>query len=917
MLDNILTQIEDLDPAEIIQRFDADFDTQGRAAQAVGLLRMRGAFASDETGSGLAVRLGASWCELIRADVQFDLATALSVIDDYKTDAARMAADGPGSPFAAYCLARWYDGSGKVLYRIGSHARGRMNFALATATARAHGLWWCRSDLESNWLRGRLEEARQAGATTLAADVLDDLEAAVARSGEEAAKRGVVLDPRPVRADGVPEREHMRGHSSLLHNLSFAIRRSDPQLSLTHSRKAARISEVLRDDYRRAQALNHQALVLKDLPDPDGRGRQEADRLFSVVQRLDWQRGRLIARQQLAQGHDSLAGARALADLLSELDRGTGRLGRAAGLDVDLRWFTVDAFETLATRAVRAQPKNPEANRLLEQAGKAKLATARSVRRVIALPAYKRAYGTMVRPVYLDRIGRALEATAADGTSVAETREIALSLVEESSGRELLDLISSADLPTLTAPPTTADIARASAGARAAAASVAGGSVAGASREPPVASAASPHEASAAASAEPVSEQAPATRRRRAPEQHPSREQIELDRAVLMDREREFEQQFLTRPLQAAPHDEEIARRATMFVANHPGTRFIRYFARGWFDGKPEELGAFVIGETISEPITLGPYRTGSDLVTRLLADEGPSPELCAAIWKDLLAPLFPLLGDDLRHLVLVPTDDLFAVPLHLAAPADGSGALGVPLGARVPLSQTVSLTAFLTRGRNLLRRQLTAQDDDLSAVVLQDGITAAELVETGWDAAHVHIAGDIPTGLTPGFETADADWAGVQKVTACRPEFFVYAGHGSYVPGQEGYGPYLQLRGANGSFEHLTPYDIALRVRLPRNVLTLIGACLAGQGANTPGGDVAGFLRSFMAAGAGAIGLPLWPVEDEYMAETGRHLLRASRPPTGSTTQVFDVVTALYEHYRQIAKAPSWWVRMPLALYT
>ena len=240
-----------------------------------------------------------------------------------------------------------------------------------------------------------------------------------------------------------------------------------------------------------------------------------------------------------------------------------------------------------------------------------------------------------------------------------------------------------------------------------------------------------------------------------------------------------------------------------------------------------------------------------------------------------------------------------------------------MPLAARVALSQTVSLTSFLTRGRHLLRRQRTSVDDDLAAVVIEDGIKATEIVGTGWDMDHVHIAGDIPEGLEPGYHRYQADWAGLRAVTACRPEFFVYAGHGSYVEGFGELGPYLQLRAADGGHERLTPYDVALRLRLPRNVMTIIGACLAGQGASTAGGDVSGFLRSFMAAGAGSIGLPLWPVDDEYMANTSRYLLRASRPPEGQTAKVFDVVQALHQHYREIARTGDWWERMPLVLYT
>ena len=180
-----------------------------------------------------------------------------------------------------------------------------------------------------------------------------------------------------------------------------------------------------------------------------------------------------------------------------------------------------------------------------------------------------------------------------------------------------------------------------------------------------------------------------------------------------------------------------------------------------------------------------------------------------------------------------------------------------------------------------------------------------------------VHVAGDIPDGLEPGYHQYPADWSGLHAVTACRPEFFVYAGHGNYVQGFGELGPYLQLRTADGQPERLTSYDVALRLRLPRNVLTIIGACLAGQGASTAGGDVSGFLRSFMAAGAGSVGLPLWPVDDQYMADTSRYLLRASLPAAGQATAIFDVVQELHQHYQEIARTGGWWDRMPLALYT
>ena len=462
MLDEILARIQNLDPVEIIQRFDADFDIPGRAAEAVGLLRLAGAFSPAQTTTGRAVRIGVHWCELIDADVQFDLAHALVLIDESEADAALLAADDLSDSFPAYCLARWYDGSGKVLYRSGSHARGRMNFALARATARDHDLWWCLADLESNWLRGRLEEARQAGAVgpgSDAARAIAELEEAVRRSEAMGSEQGIRLGPEPVAGPHYQHREHMRGHSSLLHNLSFAIMKEDPARSLALSRQAGEISTVLHDAYRLAQALNHQGLVIKNHYAMLGLQRGDADRMFQRVQDLGWARGRHIAQQQLAQGLDPRTGALQLAALLQQIDQEAGRVGRAAGLDIDLRWFTVDAFERLATQAADAHLGDEEAERLLRDALEAKLATARSVRRVIALPAYKRAYGSTVRPIYLQRVGRILGDLALGGATSQEGYEDVLSLVEESTGRELLDLISSVDLPTMNAPPSAATIA--------------------------------------------------------------------------------------------------------------------------------------------------------------------------------------------------------------------------------------------------------------------------------------------------------------------------------------------------------------------------------------------------------------------------------------------------------------------------
>ena len=361
MLDEILARIQNLDAVEIIQRFDADFDIPGRAAQAVGLLRLADAFSRTETGTDLAVRIGAHWCELINADVQFDLAHALVLIDESEADAANLAAGDLSDSFPAYCLARWYDGSGKVLYRIGSHAQGQdelragQSHGPATTTCRRAWPTWRATGCEGAWRRRGRPGPSDPGSD--AARAISELEEVVKWSQATASGRGIRLGPEPVAAAHHQDREHMRGYSSLLHNLSVAIEKEDPARSLDLSRQAEEISTVLHDAYRLAQALNHQGRLIKDHYARLGLQRGDADRMFQRVKDLGWQRGQHIAQQQLAQGLDPRTGALELASLLQQIDQEAGRIGRAARCsNVDLRRFTVDAFERLATQAADAHP---------------------------------------------------------------------------------------------------------------------------------------------------------------------------------------------------------------------------------------------------------------------------------------------------------------------------------------------------------------------------------------------------------------------------------------------------------------------------------------------------------------------------------------------------------------------------------
>ncbi|MCF4136894.1 CHAT domain-containing protein [Streptomyces sp. Tue 6430] len=274
-------------------------------------------------------------------------------------------------------------------------------------------------------------------------------------------------------------------------------------------------------------------------------------------------------------------------------------------------------------------------------------------------------------------------------------------------------------------------------------------------------------------------------------------------------------------------------------------------------------------------------------------------------MWSLLVGPFWESAdrGGPLTHLTLIPTDDIFAIPLHVATEPDDDR----PLAARVPLSHSVSVAAFVTRGRHLLKKQLMEDDDDLAALLSTDRrATGREIVKAGWRAAHVHVAGRVPAALAGRIAGEfGADWEGLEQLVSVKPEFFVYAGHGVYVDEPEASGPLIHL----GKTDMLSQFDLALRVSLPRNKLTVLGACLAGQGMGSEGGDVLGFMRSLIISGAGAIGVPLWSVQDSAMVSTVGALLRGSREALGpSSTGVFDVVQALHDHYRRAWRRPCRW---------
>ncbi|MFF1692772.1 CHAT domain-containing protein [Streptomyces sp. NPDC058257] len=892
----IRTFVEALDVEDLIMRFEIDFDAPMRQADATGMLRLARAHTKDPAGGarGIARRVGAHWCEIIQADVGYELLSALRLIEASQPDAERLLAllaDGPADPddaFPAYALARWYDGAGRIRYRLGSYTASRRAFETAVQVAQRSRLWWALPDLLSNYTRAEFEERGQAArAKDTEEGARRDVDAFVSlqqmhdKIVEQASEQGVDVEAVPDEATPLRHREFLRGYSNSLHNLAIALRQAgENERSLRLTARSKAISEGLNDMYRTAQSLLNEAFC-RDRPEERFEALRELVQGRTEFEGPGWERGRRIARQNLARlggGRDGLAD---LGQLLDELEDDAAGAGRRAGLDVDFYAYTVRYYrETAAALPAADRPRD-----VLDR----RLKMAESVREAIALPVYKRAYANHVRPAYL----RAIGAQMARGSHRQEDLEKIVSLVEESSGRELLDLLASSRPPVLGRP--AHPLPMASDGSQAA-----GGLLDG--RRMPL-------------RAQPPAEAAKARERRE----------------LLVEREQQYEDHFLHHPLTSATHDEDIAHQLVQYTLNHQGSCVVRYFRFGTseapLDGEetpePDSLGMMVCRDGVLTLLPSIPYADVAGLARKVFEDlddqEFPVPreDTCRGIWNLLIRPVWESAnrGGSPAHLTLIPTDVIFAIPLHVAtAPEDDR-----PLAARVPLSHSVSVAAFVTRGRHLLKKQLMEHDDDLAALMSTDArATGREIVDAGWSARHVHVAGEVPDALLGEVEnTFAADWDGLEQLVAVKPEFFLYAGHGVYVNEPEVSGPLIHL----GETDMLSQFDLALRVSLPRNKLTVLGACLAGQGMGSDGGDVLGFMRSLIISGAGAIGVPLWSVRDTALAATVSALLRESRAVLGSSsTGVFDVVQALHDHYREsmetYTSVEARVDRLPIALY-
>ena len=861
-------------PREIILAFDSEYDVPLKHNECLGVLMQLGAFeppdVSTASRDALAVFVGASWCRMVSHDVRYELGESLAFYLASRDVSGRLldplkSTQKLDDCFAAYALARWHDGAGKCQYRVSRYREASRLFQEAWDLAKAHDLWWIIPDLCSNALRAHQEAERVAAGGSWGDGTARELPMQIIRNYEQALRDAeeVARDKEIPFASGrltlpfgedLPgqHREFLRGCSSLLHNSSVV-----PWLpaaeSLSLSETSAEICRALGDDYRLGQALLQQQMVKRKCPQT----LEAARSILEEMQRGKWRRGQQIARQGLAylEGKDPDKAQSALLkfkNLLEEVDASRRSRGSEFGLDLDFPNYTVvHATEVLKAIPNAASAKMPDGSEWADYLSKERLKNARSLRKVVTIAEDKFTYSAKtVQPAYRPEIGRlvrrrakALQSGNLEGAK-AWADEI-LSLVEESTSREVLDLMG-LNRRLLKSGKSISESFRA---------------------EP---------------ATKPGLAGAESSERRKSVRK--ALNHVELD--AVRKRAQEYSEELLARPIDVEDVDPDIAHRLRLLAASQPHLCIIRYFL--YSDPNKPDLGVLVVMNDWHQVLTGLDYSAlttlRDELVNKAAKDQkNPTPDQsnCRTLYELALAPVFCALVEASQsrpaELVIIPTGCLFELPLHVAWIEDA------PLAERFPLVFSVSVNSLLRESRFLLRRQFVAPDDDLCAIIVGDARDdfGHEVAGVAWPENHFFIAGRRPLALVhahrywaPGLGANPATWEALQALCAVQPEFFVYSGHGDHSEERKDLPVLLQVETADFEHDYVSELDIAAKVQLRHNKLTVIAACVAGLGVSRREGEVAGFIRSFMAAGCGLLGLSLWPVLATEIEQTTRALL-------------------------------------------
>lgn len=261
--------------------------------------------------------------------------------------------------------------------------------------------------------------------------------------------------------------------------------------------------------------------------------------------------------------------------------------------------------------------------------------------------------------------------------------------------------------------------------------------------------------------------------------------------------------------------------------------------------------------ELVTVPCTLASVRSHAGELTAAFESAPREPAalaraaalLAGGLLVDLVAPVVDRLAPGDR-LWLVPHDALHRVPLH----AVDAGLAG----HAVAYAPSASLLRHCRANRGGTRRRALAVTDPPGTAPLTFGLTQAALLGRLFDTETLTgpgAAGAALTGRLAGPRAAEPDDEAGAAGARRRPDILHVGAHGMFdaaAPMRSG------VLLADGPFtaEHF------LSLRLT-GTLVVLAACRTGVTATRPGDELLGLVRSLLHAGAPALLVSLWTVDE------------------------------------------------------
>lgn len=877
------------------------------------------------------IRLGQVWCELVNHDLQQTFEPGIALARENLALAQTLTTTLSGAykqdpdRFEAYVVSRFFDGIGRLSYRMGRYIDAVNFFDRAQTLANEHEVWWVWPDVSSNLRRAQLEVARQLGQKrsdapnpwTQQLDLITQCTQDLKRI--LATHRRHYPDTRPLpTSENIDttaclelqeprEAELARGVCNLLHNCSVAydgirgmIKTPNAQkssaspllkelrelhdgahgalrtledahtlctdMSRSYNTAAAYYAEQLDDGYRKAQTLQHKVRLVE---------KSSQRELFErMLNEPAWPLGQLIAEQQL---------------LKLELDKSkTDPSIREAVLHKYQNYFAKEAFQkvpmgALAVHAwtvshlqagVRAFDKPTETSlaswhdhkeRGSALADEQLERSIKQIRYTNNHVQHKKLLDSHVRPFFQRKAGEAIQrALESQGKLQQEHLRVALQCVEEICAREYADRFITRQLESGKYDPE---------------------------RELPHAH---------------LVEKATIAKSERPPGWRVLNENRYAEFPAPHNRGETATRSIARTSSQEVPRD--LIWRLQQQLASYRDTvviRFVVYQKPG--DDKTKHLGAMIIGAAKIDLVLLEKDQDGKGMAHADFArdlgrfreiptsfinqpSENPYLQYGNALYEQVLKHVPPRT----ERLVVIPIDELAQIPFHALAWKSGKGTRTrwELWSARYATLNALSVLMLVQRNRLALDDIWLAEDDDLCACIVQDraddkevpAITGAELLDVAWPTEHFWVVGDLTKALSSQNRTLHphrqiaqhSSLDALEELVRPEPELLLISAHGDVTAQTLADAPKngLVLHLDSQNPDKLTPIVDLASCAIPRNKLTILASCM-GASHIMEEGRISNALLTLTSMGAGLMMMGSTPLHGGHTEEFCRRLLQ------------------------------------------